>query len=185
MAQNPQSTLAATTTEVGHEGGGQTAFPPFETSTFPSQLLWLAITFGALYLFMARRALPQVAAVIETRKARIARDLDDAAALQQEADAAAAAHAKTLADARAKAQALAQATRDQLAAETDAKRKALESELAAKLAEAERQIAATRTQALTNVAGIARDAAAAIVERLIGRPADPSAVASAVESVKP
>jgi F-type H+-transporting ATPase subunit b len=79
---------------------------------------------------------------------------------------------------------MAQAARDQLAAESEAKRKTLEDELAAKLAEAERQIGATRAQAMTNVSEIAREAAAAIVERLGGRPADPAAVAAAVASVK-
>ena len=38
---------------------------------------------------------------------------------------------------------------------------------------------------MTNVSQIAREAAAAIVERLGGRPADPAAVAAAVASVKP
>ena len=35
-----------THSEVGveHDAGG--SFPPFDSSTFPSQLLWLAITFG-------------------------------------------------------------------------------------------------------------------------------------------
>lgn len=170
--------------EVGHEGGGHANFPPFDASTFPSQLLWLAITFGALYYVMSRIALPKVGAVIATRKARIAKDLDDAAAMQQRADAAAAAHEKTLADARLKAQGLAQEARDKLAAEAELKRKALEDELAAELVVAENQIAATRAQAMTNVEAIARDAAGAIVERILGRPADPNAVAAAVASAK-
>ena len=173
-----------TQTEVGHEGGGQSNFPPFDASTFPSQLLWLAIAFGFLYWFMAKRALPGIGKVIEDRKARIGRDLDDATAMQQRADAAAAAHEKMLAEARANAQAFAQAARDQAAAETEAKRKALDNELAARIAEAEKQIAATRTQAMTNVAGIACDAAGAIVERLGGRPADPAAVNAAVDRIR-
>ncbi len=184
MATTPQTPAPpATQAEVGHEAG-HANFPPFDTSTFPSQLLWFAISFGALYYYMSKRFLPQVGAVIEARKARIAKDLDEATAMQQKADAAAAAHEKALADARAKAQALAQATRDQLAAEADARRKALEDELSAKLAAAEAQIATTRAQAMSSVADIARDATAAIVERLIGRAPDPGAVASAVEAAK-
>src|SRR5471030_983374 len=109
----------ATQSETGHEGGGHANFPPFDTSTFPSQLLWLAITFGALYYVMSKIALPKVGAVIANRKARIAKDLNDAAAMQQRADAAAKAHEKTLADARLKAQGLAQAAREKLAAESD------------------------------------------------------------------
>jgi F-type H+-transporting ATPase subunit b len=184
MAQSETPAPQATQADVGQEAGGHSNFPPFESGTFPSQLLWLAITFGALYYFMSRKALPKVGAVIQERKARIAKDLDEATAMQQKADAAAAAHQKSLADARAKAQALAQAARDQLAAESEGKRKALEAELATKFAAAERQIEATRGQAMANVASIARDAAGAIVERLIGRPAKPEAVAAAVDSVK-
>ncbi len=180
---NP-ATPPATTAEVGHEAGGHASFPPFETSTFPSQLFWLAITFGALYYFMSKRFLPRVGAVIDARRDRIAKDLDEATALQQKADAAAAAHEKALADARANAQNLAQASRDQLAAQSDAKRKAIETELNAKLAQAETQIAATRAQAMSNVAAIAKDATGAIVERLLGRSVDAGVVASAVDSVK-
>ncbi|WP_158812778.1 F0F1 ATP synthase subunit B [Methylocapsa sp. S129] len=175
----------ATQTEVGHEAGGHANFPPFDSSTFPSQLLWLAITFGALYYVMAKIALPKVGAVIENRKARIAKDLNDAAAMQQQADAAAAAHEKTLADARAKALGVAQEARDKLAAESDLKRKALEDELAAKMVVAEGQIAATRAQAMSNVESIATEAAGAIFERILGRPADSHAIAAAVASVKP
>lgn len=181
-AQTP--TPQATQTEVGHEAGGQSNFPPFDSGTFPSQLLWLAITFGALYYFMAKMALPKVGAAIQQRKARIAKDLDDATTMQQKADAAAAEHQKALAGARAKAQGLAQAARDQLAAEAEAKRKALDEELAAKFAAAERQIAASRAQAMSNVDAIAKDAASAIVERLIGRSVKAEAIAAAVNSVK-
>jgi F-type H+-transporting ATPase subunit b len=183
MAQSAQSTPSATTqTAVSEEGGAHSNFPPFDPSTFPSQLVWFAIAFGLLYWFMAKRALPQLGAVIESRKAQIARDLDDATAMHQRADAAAAAHERTLAEARAKAQSLAQAARDAAAADAEAKRKVLEDELAAKLAAAERQIAATRAEAMTNVVDVARDAAGAIVERLGGRPADPAALAAAVSS---
>jgi F-type H+-transporting ATPase subunit b len=184
MAQPQTPAPQPTQSEVGQDGGVHATFPPFDSSTFPSQLLWLAISFGVLYYFMAKKALPAIGATIKQRKDRIAKDIDDATAMQQKADAAAAAHEKALADARARAQGLAQATRDQLAAEADAKRKAVDEELAAKFAEAERQIAATRQQAMANVGAIAREATAAIVERLIGRPAKPEAIAAAVDSQK-
>jgi F-type H+-transporting ATPase subunit b len=180
---NPTQTPAATHSEVGHEASGPN-FPPFASETFPSQLLWLAISFGALYYYMSKKALPKVGAVIQLRKERIAKDLDDATAMQQKADAAAAAHQKSLTEARARAQGVAQAARDQLAAETEARRHALDAELAAKLAAAERQIAETRAQAMANVGAIAKDAAGAIVERLIGRPAAADAIAAAIDSAK-
>ena len=183
MAQPQTPAPQATQTAVGQDAG-HVAFPPFQSDTFPSQLLWLAISFGALYYFMAKKALPAIGATIKQRKDRIAKDIDDATAMQQRADAAAAAHEKALADARARAHSLAQATRDQLAAEAAAKHKVVDAELAAKFAEAERQIEATRAQAMANVGVVAREATAAIVERLIGRPANPEAIAAAVDSQK-
>ena len=175
---------SGTTAQVGQDGGAHSNFPPFDAGTFPSQLVWFAIAFGFLYWYLAKRGLPQLGAVIEGRKARIAGDLDEATAMQQKADAAAAAHEKTLAEARAKAQSLAQAARDAAAADAQSKRQSLEDELAAKLTDAEREIAKTRADAMANVAEVARDAAGAIVERLGGRPADPSSIAAAVSSVK-
>ena len=183
MAQPQTPAPQATHSEVGQDAG-HAAFPPFQSDTFPSQLLWLAISFAALYYFMAKKALPAIGATIQQRKDRIAKDIDDATTMQQRADTAAASHQKALADARARAQRLAQAMRDQLAAEADAKRKVIDAELAEKFADAERLIEATRQQAMANVGVIAREATAAIVERLIGRPADPEAIAAAVDSQK-
>jgi len=157
-------------------------FPPFNTSTFPSQLLWFAIIFGALYYYLSRRYLPAVGGVIHARRDRIAKDIDDATTMQNQATAAAAEHEKQLAKARADAQATAQAAREKAAAESEARRKALDAQLAAKIAEAESQIAENRKAAMANVSSIARDAAGAIVEKLIGRAPAAAAVSSAVDA---
>ena len=42
-------------------------FPPFDRSTFPSQLLWLAITFGLFYLFLKKVVLPRIGGILEVR----------------------------------------------------------------------------------------------------------------------
>jgi F-type H+-transporting ATPase subunit b len=178
--------MAAPAEETTHSEVGQPAahsnFPPFDASTFPSQLLWFALIFGAMYYYLSRRFLPAVGNVIMARRARIAKDIDEATAMQTKADEAAAAHEKSLAQARLNAQATAQAARDRIAAETEAKRKALDDQLAAKMAEAERSIAANRNAAMAHVSAIAKDATGAIVERLMGRSPDPAAVAAAVDS---
>ncbi len=66
-----------------------------------------------------------------------------------------------------------------LAAETSGKRQTLEADLNARLAAAEAQITEMKTKAMSNVGRIARDAAAAIVQHLTGRPADVNAIARA------
>jgi F-type H+-transporting ATPase subunit b len=67
-------------------------------------------------------------------------------------------------------------------AASEAERRTLEERLAVKLADAEKSIAATRTKAMSNVRGIAADAAAAIVQRLTGVSPDGKAVEAAVDA---
>jgi F-type H+-transporting ATPase subunit b len=169
----PQHT---TSTEHAPKGG----FPPFQSETFASQLVWLVIAFVLLYVLMAKWALPRVGGVIEGRQKRIADDVAEAGALKAQSDEAVAAYEKALADARANAQAIANETRDSQAAAAEARRKTLEGELNAKLADAEKTIAATKQAAMSNVKGIAEDATRAIVERLIGQSPSDKAVADAV-----
>lgn len=163
----------------GHEG----AFPPFDSTHFMSQLIWLAITFGLLYYLMSKVALPRIAGILKDRGDKISSDLGAAKAAQGKAEAAQAEHDKTLADAKAKAQALGQDAHQQLSAEADVKRKALEAELNVKMAAADAQIGEMKAKAMANVDGIARDAAAAIIEQITGKAADPQKIATALASL--
>jgi F-type H+-transporting ATPase subunit b len=162
-------------------------FPPFDTQTFPSQVLWLAIAFVALYLLMSRIALPRIGSILEDRQQRIAGDLGEARRLKDESDAAAAAYEKALAEARARAQALVSDSRQRQAAEAEGRRKELESALNARIADAEKAVANVKAAAMVNVRSIATEAAAAIVERLIGSSgASREAVAAAIaDTLKP
>ena len=165
-------------TEADGSGGD---FPPFDPSTFPSQLVSLAIAFVALYLIVSRIALPRVGAVIDARQQAIDGDLAQAQKLKDESETALQAYESERAAARSRAQAISTETREKLNAASEAERKTLEEELAHKLAEAEKTIAATRAGAMSNVRGIAADAAGAIVQRLTGLAPDGKAVEAAVE----
>ena len=170
---------AHTEADGGHHGGG---FPPFESSTFASQLVSLAIAFVALYLIVSRFALPRVGGVIEARQNKIDGDLGEAQKLKDQSDAALKAYESELAAARSRAQSISNETREKLSAQSEAERKALEEQLAKKLAEAEKTIASTRTTAMSNVRGIAADAAGTIVQQLTGVVPDSTAVNAAVDA---
>jgi F-type H+-transporting ATPase subunit b len=162
-------------------GGHKAPFPPFQGETFASQLVWLAITFVVLYALAAKIALPRVGGIFAARRERVDSDVAHARQLREDADAALAAYEKALADAHSRGQSIASETHARLTAEGETRRKGLEAELNAKLAEAEKAIAATKQAAMANVRAIAADAAAAIVERLIGTTPTEPAVAAAVD----
>jgi F-type H+-transporting ATPase subunit b len=148
-----------------------------------SQVVWLGVIFLALYLLLAKWALPQVSEVLAARAATIGRDLEAAQAAKAEADAYVAeltaatrqAHAdaqREIADAveAAKAAAAAQA------AEMNAR-------LEAQLVAAERQIAAARATALGALRQVATETATTVVNRLTGMAPDVRAIDAVVGNV--
>jgi F-type H+-transporting ATPase subunit b len=180
MAQKGATTTSTEHIPASEHGRG---FPPFDSQSFASQLLWLAICFVALYLLMSKLALPRIGAIFEERGKRIAGDLAQAERLKGESDAAIAAYEKALADARRRAQELANEARQKQAAEAEARRKVIDEETGVRIAEAEKAITATKAAAMTNVRTVAAEAAAAIVERLIGTTPNSQEVADAVADV--
>jgi F-type H+-transporting ATPase subunit b len=178
MASTHEGHTSETQMPPGAEPGSGT-FPPFDPANFTPVLIWLALSFGLLYILMSKIALPRVHDILVTRQAKINEDLKNANKMRAEANAAAAAHDKMLAEARAKAQGLAQENQSRLNAETDAKRHALETELNAKLAAAETHIADMKAKAMSNVETIAQEATGAIIQHLTGKPADTAVIAAA------
>ena len=92
-ATDPEHAPDATQThgEVGADGHGpekEAGLPQLDPvgSLFISQLFWLGICFGFLYLMMSRVALPKIATVIEERRDKIALDLDRATEFRSKID---------------------------------------------------------------------------------------------------
>lgn len=171
-------------TELAVETHAEGVFPPFDSTNFASQIVWLAITFGLFYLFLKKVVLPRIGGIIDDRNSRIAKDLDEAARMKAEADAAVAAYEQELADARGKSNAIGQQARDAAKAQADAERKQAEAANESKLAEAEARIALIKDAAMRDVGQIAEDTAAAIVQELVGSAADKAAVAAAVKAAR-
>ena len=164
------------------DGGHKAPFPPFQKDTYASQLVSVVVAFLALYLIVSRIALPRVGSLLDARQNAIEGDLAAAQKLKDESDSALKAYESELAAARSRAQAISTETREKLNAAAEAERKTLEERLSVKLADAEKTIAATREAAMSNVRGIAADAAAAIVQRLTGLAPDGKTVDSAVDA---
>ncbi|CAN7587209.1 F0F1 ATP synthase subunit B [Rhizobium sp. LjRoot30] len=183
--ETPAAGETHTETGVAHEAGHETGvFPPFDSTTFASQILWLVITFGLFYMLMKKVIVPRIGGILENRHDRIAQDLDEAGRLKAEADAAIETYEKELAAARAKANTIATTARDAAKAKADADRAAVEAELSGKLAAAEEHIAGIKAKAFAEVGAIAEDTASTVVEELIGQQATQADISAAVAAAK-
>jgi F-type H+-transporting ATPase subunit b len=155
--------------------------PQLVVSTFPSQLLWLAITFIVLYVLMSRLALPRVGNIILARRNQIDGDLEKASAMKAEAEAVIAAYERALAAARQSAQGVLKETGDRLAAAAAERHKLLADKLAAETAVAEKRIADAKSAALNDLKSVAAEVARTAVGKLTGETVDEGLVATAID----
>jgi F-type H+-transporting ATPase subunit b len=183
MASTPKAAAAQTATGTAAPAPAG-AFPPFDPSGFSSQLIWLALTFGFLYLALKKSLLPRITDVIEARQDGIARDLKQAEALKLETEQALAAYEKALAEAKAKAGDIARTTRNSLTAETDAERAKAEGELTKRIQAAEARIANSKSKAMATVNDAASDTVAAIVGKLTGTSVDKAEAAKVISALR-
>ena len=159
--------------------------PQFEPAAFPSQLFWLAITFGLLFMVMWRYALPKISDVLGARQERIAGDLDRATALKEEADRILAEYEAALGKARDRANAAIKQAAETTAAEAAQRHEAYGQTLATKAKQAEARIAAAKEQALSELEAVAAEVAGIATTKLIGINVPQAEIRKAVtESVK-
>ena len=192
MAVTPHAVDAAHAPEAAGHGadaaaahGGEHAagvFPPFDATTFGSQLFWFVLTFGALYFVLSRYVLPSVGGVLEKRAGTIKGDLDSAAKKNAEAEHARVNMERATAKARADARAMIEAARAEMTAKLAADQEAAEKRLADRIAQAEAKVDAARKQALADVPGIAEALARDIADKIapVGAPAPRQRVAGDV-----
>jgi F-type H+-transporting ATPase subunit b len=166
--------------DAAEHGGG---LPQLDATTFPSQIFWLIVSFLALYWLFSRKALPRVSDILEARQSRISSDLDQAAALRNEAEEALRKHQAVVAEAQARAAAQIKQTQDRLAAEAVRRQAEVDVGLNAKLVEAENRIAAAKNQALAEIQNVAAEVARSAVQRLSGIEVEAKDVEATVASI--
>ncbi|MEA2780675.1 MAG: F-type H+-transporting ATPase subunit b [Rhodospirillaceae bacterium] len=158
--------------------------PQLVFADFAPQLVWLAITFVALYVILSRLVLPRIAGTLASRENRLQGDLAQAEKLRADAEAALVAYQKTMSDARAAAQTELKQAAAEMAAEAAKRESAFAAEVNARVKAAESTIAAAKQAALAGVRNVASEAARELVARLAGIEPAPEAVAAAVDAAQ-
>ncbi|MDA1151724.1 MAG: F0F1 ATP synthase subunit B' [Proteobacteria bacterium] len=149
-------------------GASEPGLPQLDIATWPSQLFWLVVLFGAGYVVMAKMVTPRIGAVLEERRQTLDGDLEKARNASADAAKTRAEYENDLEKARSDAaefakQAAMEATKK--AEEADAK---VARKLADKVASAEAALAKAKTEALANLNDVAAEAAMDAVAALAG-----------------
>ena len=158
--------------------------PQFDFSTWSSQIFWLVITFGLLYLVLTYIILPRIGSGISERGDRIADDLDAASRMSKEAVQAGKDYDREMAAAKAKAHNIAETTRKSVDSEIEAEVEAAEAEFATKQASADARISKIRNAALAQIDAVASDTASAIVQKVGNLKPTAAQLKSAISGLK-
>ncbi len=174
--------LASTGPAVAAEESG--GLPQFEVQTYASQIFWLVVAFGTLYYLLVRRGLPRVAQILETRQSRITADLDRAAELRAEAEAALQRYEEVVAKAHLDAQRQVKEAQDRLGADLAQQQARLDGELAAKVHDAELRITEAKRSALGQITDVAVETIQAAAKRLAGLEVSEETARSALDRAR-
>lgn len=136
--------------------------------TYLSQIFWLVITFGCLYLILWKTALPRISTIIQEREERIDEDLRKADEFKTEADEAVKAYEKLVSEARLEGQSLIKAANAKLVVEAVSRQDELTEKIKEGVRKSEARIEKARTEAFDNIQSVAAEVAQAAIQRLTG-----------------
>jgi len=160
--------FALTATPALAESAG--GLPQMDQTWFANQLLWLAISFGLLFVIVSTYIAPTAQGILKKREAAIDEAIAEAEKAKRAADITKSDFESGGQSARTTAAELiakAQAENNAAAAEATAK---LDHELARKLDQAEARISDARKQALADMQTGTANLAASMAAKLLGRP---------------
>ena len=147
---------------------------------FASQLFWLIVSFGLIYLIVGRGMLPKIEATVDQRDRRISEDLAAAERARAEADQREEAYRVQVDANRAEALKVTQAAKQVAALETEQKVKAADAEIGQRVETAEAEIRRAADAALTDIETVAAEAAQEMVAKLSGASVSREQAAAAV-----
>jgi F-type H+-transporting ATPase subunit b len=154
--------------------------PQFDPATFGSQIFWLVVTFLALYGVIAKFAIPRIGEILEQRARLVQDDLDRAAALKADTDAAIATYEKAMASARNQARDVLLAAANEMKKVADEKIAVVSAEAGKQITDAEARIEKAKLDAMGSIKSIAADTAREAVARISGLSLDAAKIDAAV-----
>lgn len=140
--------------------------PQLDPTYFPSQLLWLALSFGLLFILLRYWALPQVTETIDKRQKTIDQDLEHATKLQHEIEHITKKCEIVLNKSRVEAHALLVQKTDEMKAFNHEKEKELAEKLNAHLKNTELKVQKAKNDAIGEIEKLVVDLSIELAERL-------------------
>ena len=170
--------FACFNTVFAAESGGM---PQLNPEFWISQIFWLIITFGILFIVLTKVILPKISDNLETRKSQILENIETADKQKEESQKKIDEYEKIILDSKLKAKSYFNDAREKILDDINKKRASLEKDLDEEIGEVEKELSDLRNKSGEKINKIAAETSAELIKELIGEEVNSSSIAAIVE----
>ena len=170
--------FACFNTVFAAESGGM---PQLNPEFWISQIFWLIITFGILFIVLTKVILPKISDNLETRKSQILENIETADKQKEESQKKIDEYEKIILESKIKAKNYFNDAREKIIEDINKKRAALEKDLDEEISSTENELSEFKKSSGDKVIKIAAETSAELIKELIGEGVNSSSIAAIVE----
>ena len=160
------------------ENGGM---PQLNPEFWISQIFWLTLTFGFLYIILSKIILPKISKNLETRKSQILENIETADKQKEESENKIKDYDRIILENKIKAKNYFNDARKKVLEDINKKRAALEKDIDAEIGAAEEEISNLKKNSDEKISKIAVDTSSELIKELIGEEVNSSSISAIVE----
>ena len=163
----------------GAEGG----MPQLNPDYWVSQVFWVMLIFGTLYVILWRTILPKINENLENRKSQILTDLDEAQELKNQSEKKNSEYNMILSKAKQDAKKILDETRKKINLDIKNKNNQFNLEIDKEIENAEKEIKTLKLSSIKDINKISIETSSEIVRKMVGTEVNASSVSAIVEDI--
>ena len=164
----------------GAESGGM---PQLNPEFWISQIFWLTITFGVLYIVLSKLILPKISLNLELRKSQIQDNIEAAEKQRENSEAKLKEFDDIIIKSKLRAKNIYQEAREKALKEINLKREALDKQIDEEIKKVDQEIKLLKKSAPGKINKIAIQSASELVKELIGAEVNNSSISAIVDDL--
>ena len=157
--------------------------PQLNPDYWVSQIFWVMLIFGALYVILWKPILPKINENLENRKSQILNDLDDAQELKNQSEKKISEYNIILSKAKEDAKKILDETRKKINLDIENKNNQFNLEIEKEVENAEKEIKALKLSSIKDINKISIETSSEIVRKMVGTEVNASSVSAIVEDI--
>ena len=162
------------------ESGGM---PQLNPEFWVSQIFWLTITFGILYVVLSKLILPKISSNLEIRKSQILENIEAAEKQREDSDLKIKEYEKIVQNSKNEAKNYFKQAREKIIKDIVLKKENLDKELTIEIKKAEAEIQDLRNKAPEKINKIAIETSSDLIQLLIGIEVNNSSISAIVDDL--